>query len=325
MTATLRTVSSVVAYGDMTQSNNPKLRYVDWSRDLTEELVDNPRSESHILTPGEEKLIFDGTRSTSIDGTSAFSLSLVSGTSDRYRFTWTAGTDPVFRSSRSFTVSGGTVTVVVNANNTATFTVSGGSFTGIQVGDTVWLPGPPDIVSSPFNVLNQGFWVVLAVNATTLTLSRPGDSFSAVGEGPISVTAAEQLQAYSAAGVQPGDKLEVTAGFSATALRNYQVVDVTNKYVEVESTVPLAAESGILPGAGGMLFFTTVKRWLRIEADQECVIRINGDTSSFQRLTPWLAGDPLKVGEYVKTGAVWSLKIFNRSPLPASISVISVE
>lgn len=320
MTAILRTVSTVVAFGDASPTQNPKMRYVDWARDITEELVDNPRSESYQISPGQEKLIFDGTRSIALDNTTVIDFALVTGTADRYRFTWSGGTDPAFRTARTFSIAGASVTVAAQANSTAVLTVTGGSFTGITVGDTLWINS-----TSAFNPVNQGFWTVLAVSATSMTVARADGTNNMYSEGPIVVVSAADFKAFSADGVQVGDKLEVSAGFSTSILRSYSIVAVTSTYLEVSSTATLPNQSSILPGIGGMLVFTALKRWLRIEADQECVIRVNGDTSSFQRLSPWASGDQTKIGEYVKTGPVWSLKILNKSVFPANAIIISVE
>lgn len=323
-TARLRIVSTVLAHGDAPETANPLRRFTDWKRDITVEDAVNPQNTPYDIAPGEELTVFDGTRAISLDGTTVMSLALISGTTDKYRFRHTSGADPVFRTARNFSANGGTVTCVVNANNTLTMTLAGGTFTGIVAGDTLWIPGSEESIASPFSVLNQGFWLVLSMTATVLVLQRVGD-FQGTNEGPISITAVDQMRAFSSAGVQVGDKLEVSAGFASVTQKNYTVTAVTSKYVDIQSTTALPNESGISPGAAGFIFYRSAKRYLRVESDQEVVVRLNGDTGNTQRLTPWVAGDVALSGEYTKTGPTWTLKIFNRSLVTAQVVVIAAE
>lgn len=325
MTAFLRIIKQLVAFGDATSTSNPRLRYVDWSRDLSDLRVSRPRSEQHTLAPSEEKTLFDGGRSLLLDGTTAFQVKLLSGTSDTYQVRWTGGTNPGFRTDRALNLSGATVVVTVFSNSTATMAVTSGSFASVQVGDTLWVPGTEEGVTSPFNAANQGFWKVLAASATTLVLTREADvDFEAYGES-VSVTSAGQMVAFSATGVQAGDKLDVSAGFAASTQRTFPIVRVTPKYLEVTSTAIVPEETGITPGAAGFLVYTAAKAFVYVEADQDCVIRVNGDTSSIQRVSPWIAGDSSKVGSYERTGPTWSMKVLNRSSVPLNVTVISSE
>lgn len=325
--ANLRVIKQLVAFGDSLSTNNPRLRYVDWNRDISDLEVQNPRSESHILAPGQEKLLFDGTRTLAVDGTTELSVALVPGEADRYRFRFTGGTNPVFRTNRGLELSGASVSVVLNANSTATMTVAGdGGFESIVAGDTLWVPGTEESISSPFHAANQGFWLVMAATATSLTLTRPSNTdFEAYTQSAVSVTADNQIVAYSSAGVQVGDRLEVGGGFVATTWRTYSIVGVTPSYIEVVSTAIIPSETDILPSAAGFKVFTSLKSFVYIEADQDCVVRVNGDTSNCQRLAPWLAGDSAKPASYERTGPTWALTVVNRSTVAMSLTIVSVE
>lgn len=230
MGAILRIVKQIVAFGDGSPTNHPKLRYVDWNRDISDIPVQNPRSEGHTIAPGAEKVIFDGTRTTFIDGTTAFSVALVPGTSDRYRFRWTGGTNPGFRTDRALDLTGATVSVIINQNQTVNLNITAGTptFAGVVAGDTLWIPTIDDGVTSPFSPANHGFWTVIAATSASLTLQRPTDcDFEALTETGVVVTAANQVQSFSAAGVQVGDSLDVSLGFAPATLRNFRIVGVT--------------------------------------------------------------------------------------------------
>ena len=320
MATSFRLITQLVAFGD-SGASNPSLRHLDWRRDISGLQVTNPRREAYDIPAGQERVIWDGTRALTVDGTTEFEVELVAGKADRYRFRHTGGTAPGFRTDRALDLAGDSVTATVNANDTLTL-VTDGSFAAVQAGDTLWLPSTDEIDTSPFSSTNRGFWVVLSANATTVVLERPGD-FEGVSEADIAVTDADQVQAFSASGVQVGETLEVLAGFVSATQRSYTIEDVTPSYLEVQSQPPIPNETGITPGADNFLVFTSVASFVYIEADQECAVKVNGDTGTKQRLSPWLAGD--KVGQYMKTGPVWSLSVLNRSPLTAHVDIISVE
>lgn len=331
MDALLNINSQVLAYADATTSSNPSLKYVDWRRSLSGIVVKNPKTESYVVDPVSSKLIFDGTRSTSIDGTTQFSLALstIAGTTDRYRFTSTAGTSPAFRTDRALTNNGQTLTWVLQTNQSVTVASDVvGAFAAVQVGDTVFVPGTTTGDSATvFNTANEGFWVVLAKDGpgTTIQLVRPvGTDFSGASEAT-TCTANTQFQAYSSSGVQVGDKVDISAGFATSVLKTYEVIMVTPKIIEVKSSLALPAQTGIIPTASGMVFYSAAKRYLRVEVDQECAIRLNGDSGNTVRMSPFSAGDSTQVAFFEKVGPSWSLTVVNRSQSPCNVTVIGAE
>jgi len=329
MDAFLNATLKILAFGDKSFNSNPRLRYVDWNRDASGIQVRDPKAEAHTIDPGATKLIFDGTRSTSI--TSAiFAVSLSALDPSRYRITWTGGSNPGFRTDRSLTLSGIAVTFLVLANNTANLsvpTLAAFDFTAVQPGDTILIPGTATgDTAGPVSPLNSGYWQVLAVlNSKNLSLSRfVGSGFEATNE-TVTLSSNSQLQAFSTAGVQVGDKLDISAGFAISTRKTFDVVAVTSSFVEVISTTALPPETGITPGTQGMIFYTDAKSFLYIEADQEAALRLNGSTDNSQRLSPIEAGNPDRPGPYLKRGPAWSLSIVNRSPVTLNVVVIHAE
>lgn len=325
--AILKESLSLVIYEDTNANNNPLFRYVDWRKTTPSVEVTNPLSRRYTLPPDSSLLVFSGVQTTSIDGTSTFSISLNPVLASTYRITHTGGTAPAFRTDRALTLSGSTITVAVNNNATATFTTSAGSFLAVQVGDVVFVPtaATGDAVS-PFSALNGGYWVVLARIAATVTLARPaGVGFSGVSEAVL-LTANSQLQAFSSAGVQVGDTIEISAGFSPITQKAFVVSSVTPSRVEFMSAESLPLETGIMPGAAGMIFYNDAKRFLRIEVDQEAAVRLNGDTSNNVRLSPIAISDENNVAWMESWGTSWSLEVVNRSRSNSmSLVVISCE
>jgi hypothetical protein len=320
----LKMLTSIVAFRDpIPETANPRLRHVDWMRSFSIQDAGNPRSDSYGLAPAETRVIFDGTRTLTVNGNTVFSLSLVPGETINYRIRHTSGTAPGFRTARSFNAVGGAVSLAVNADQTATISITSGSFTGIQAGDTLWLPGAEESVTTPFQLANQGFWLVMTVSALTMVVRRTGD-FNGITQSGLVINGNDQMKAFSAAGVQEGDKIELLSGWATANLGTYVIVGVTSSYIDIQSTAkPLAFENTVTPTALGQTVYSSGKRMLYVESDQEVILRINGDAGNLYKVGPWVAGeDP---GQFLMTGAVWALTVVNAGQQMANISVISVE
>lgn len=324
--STLVISSKAVAHSDSASSNDPRRKHFDWLRErkLT---VSNPKSNEEVIPAGGSFTFFNGTVSTSIDGTTAFAVTKSTLGGGRYRFTNTGGTAPALRTDRGLTLNGQTVTISDNGDGSATFTLGAGTWGTSVAGDTLWLPGPQTgDASTPFNVLNQGAWTVIAViSPTVLQAVRPtGVGFSVAAEA-IPVTANSQVQAFSAAGVQVGDKVDISSGFSQTTLRTYEVDVVTPGWFEVISTVALPLESAKTPGAAGMIFYNDAKSWVAVEADQEVALRFNGATDDRLRLSSPQPGVSDMMGWHEHFGPSWSLSVVNKSSQPVTVVVFSAE
>jgi len=328
MQGLLNVITKIVAFGDSAVSSNPRFKFFDWYRDQSGTPVSDPQSESHSIAPGASKTIFDGTFASTIDGTSTFSLTLSTLDPSRYRISWTNGTAPGWRTARNLTLTGVTVTFTVNSNGTVTVTVPvGPDFTAVQVGDEVFIPHTTTgDAANVISVLNAGFWTVLGKSSnTSITLVRPvGQDFEATSQS-VALTSNSQLRAYTSTGLQVGDSVSISAGFSLPARRTFEVLALTDTFLEFISTTALASETGILPGAAGMVFFTTNKTFVYVEANQECSVRVNGDTGNYQRLSPPDASNALSPAQYMRRGPTWSLTIVNLASVAVDVTVLHCE
>lgn len=316
----------VYAYTDVTASNAPVRKAFDWSRSFQAIPVRNPKSQSLSLEPGEVLSVFSSLRATGIDNDTEFAVTENQISPSVYRFTYIdgQGAAPDFRNARDLSgINGQDIAVTRNANSTATFG-SSALFGNVLVGDTVFIPGSTTgDPSGPFSPLNEGFWVVLSATTSSLVLARPsGTVFSAASE---TVTVAtDEMQAFSAAGVQVNDQVRISVGFSAPLLRTYSVSSVTPTWFEVLSATPLPEETGV-PTIAGMTFYSSSKRYLRIEADQQTAVRLNGATGDEVSITPFVAGDSDQVGWFELGGSAYSLDLANKSLVTANIEIFSAE
>lgn len=325
---TLNLYGLTLAYSDAVTNNNPGLRNIDWKRSIQNLAVENPATVPHKVGASTETTCFDATRSTGVDSTTAFTLSLSTQAPDLYRVSWTGGTDPVLRTARSVTTNGVALTLTVQGNGSLLLTAGTGTpFATTQAGDELMISGTLTGDSAGvFNALNQGRWTVLAIGSAgaNVTLARPaGTEFQGASEV---VTPADNtnLTVYGQVGVQPGDTVVISGGFAAVTQKTYEVEDVTSGYFEVRSSLPLPAESSITPHAAGISFFADGKRYIQVEVDQQATLRINGVLMGAD-MVPWMAGDPQQVASFSLTGPVYSLGIVNKSTSTLNAVVMSAE
>lgn len=324
----LTLILQALAYDDASATSNPTQIRINRRPSVVNIPVDNPETESWPLDPSAVSTVIDGTRTLTLDGTTALSLALSSLDPSRYRITWTGGTNPGLRTDRGLTLNGVALTLASLPNLTLTVTAAGTPFAAVQVGDVVFIPGTSTgDTAGPFNPLNEGFWSVLAVGGSgaNVTLARAaGTIFSGASEA-VTPTGNSQLQAFASTGVQVGDTVDISAGFAAPAQHAYEIVTVTPKSIEFISTAPLANQVGALPGVAGLVIYTNAKRLVLIETDQEIAVRINGDTLNHLRLQPWIAGVPNLVAPFEIVGTVWKLVLVNLSSTVAHVVVASAE
>lgn len=330
--AVMNLVSQVVAYGDQPPTSQPSLRHVDWIRSIQGLEIKNPRSESVTIDPSSTLTVFDGSRTLGVNGSTDFLLEAASvpGEDSRYRLTWQgAGTSPAFRTDRAIDCTGATVAWDVDGQTaTAELTSSqAGEFTAVVVGDVVFVPGQSTGDDpSPFDPANEGEWRVIGKpDNQTLVVARPqGADFSGADDSAVPAAAGE-LRAWSVAGVQVDDKMTISAGFPAAVQTTFSLVHIRPDLVEFRSTQPMPVGVSAVPGVAGIDVYTRGKRYVRVEVDQECLVRLNGDAGSTQRVQPWVVGDPSLPGEYSKVGPAWSMDLVNLAAVPMNAVVITAE
>ncbi len=322
--AILNINANLIAFSDSESvTTNPRKRYFDFTTNYNGIRIKKPESDEDALAPSETRTLFSGVRTLTVDGTTEFDLSLSVAYPSVYRLAAVDGTAPGFRTARALTLAAEQVIITVNNNATADFSLdeaSSNTFALVQVGDIVFIPGPiTGDPASPFSDINQGFWTVLAKGPVgaganrRLTLRRlPGESFSAVDETVV-IVANTDFQAFTSGTVQVGDSLRISAGFSSVAWKTYTVTSVTASWIEFFSSDPLPLEAGIFPGASGITIYTNARNFIRLEVDQDAVVRLNGDTGNFNLLSPRMSADPDGVGYFEMWGTIWSLVLVNSS------------
>lgn len=302
------------AYGDTNPSNNPSMSNFKWDREISGLSVNNPQSSVFSLAPGESKTLFNGTRTLSSDNTTQYSLALKTLTSNTYVITRVGGTAPQFRTPRTTGAAANTVITVTQNGPLAIFTSTSGTNLalisgGVVVGDYVR-------IGTQFNSGNQGEWKILALTATGFTVENELAVPEAVTLGGTYAT----LQIYSAAGVQIGDMLDITSGFSSVTQGSYRITSVSSTFIEFFSADALPAETITNPT---LSVYSSAKQLVYVESDQRTAITLNGVSGN--EVKPFVVGSSTQPGVFMRSSTVWSMVVTNNGTDTANVFVASVE
>ncbi len=311
----LNLLISLLTFDDQNTTNDPQMVHVDWTRNVKNLPVDNPSSRQEVLAPGESITLLNGAVSTSIDGTTQFDLSNTIGSTYRIAYDGN-GTSPDFRTERALAADATSeITITKNNNATTTLSATGGTvadFSTAVVGDELRL-------GAAFSPANQGTFQIIAASAISVTIKK-ADSLAEVVV--LGAAFAADLRVYSAAGVQRGDRVIISGGFSLATHDTYEISDVSPDFIEFVSTEAIPEETDIIPNTG-LTIFADAKSLIYIESDKKALVKVNGDAG--QLIEPKVAGSSTVPGIYLKQGTAFQLEIENTSLEPATIKHITVE
>ncbi len=305
------------AYGDANSSNAPSLNNFRWDREVKGLAVNNPNGRSFSLAPGETKTLFSGLRTLLQDGTTQYSLTLKFLTTNTYVLTNVAGTAPNFRTPRAPGADATTqITATINGP-LVTFASTGGTPLNLIVGGVV--AGDYVRLGNLFNQVNQGEQKILARTATSFTVENE----IGTAEGPITLGAgfASQLQIYSALGVQVGDTLVISGGFSPVTQDSYKVTGVGANFLEFFSADVLPLEGPIT--TQDIAVYDSAKQFVYLESDQHVSLNINGAAAG--EIKPFVSLSSTQPGIFMRTSTQYSMSVTNNSSDSASLFLATVE
>jgi hypothetical protein len=194
---------------------------------------------------------------------------------------------------------------------------------GVVVGDFV-------TVGSDFNADNQGTFQIISMTPISFSVVNT----AAVGEGPITLGAsfATQLQIFSDAGVQVGDTLVISSGFSPVSWGSYVITAVYAESLEFSSTAILPQETNIL---SPVVIYSMAKSIIYMESDQNLTVTVNGVALAAQ-IQPFvvtncptgLPSSALGVstpGILMLTSTIYSLSVTNNGLVAANVFLAAAE
>ena len=315
-----------LAYNDTNPGNNPLVRVFDLQFQLLGINCNKPLAQDLVIPPSSSLTLFNGTRTTSIDGTTAFNITMPYANQNTYRFQRSAGTQPQFRTNRAIAVDNTTELTASMNGPVMTLTNTSGTapnLASVVVGDIARIDS-----SSGLSTNNQGRFTIIGVTSNSISMINQ----SGVGEiATLTNTASNSFLIYSngSAGnqIQIGDQVLISAGFSPATFGTYTITEVTPFWFEVSIAAPngIPLETGIIPGASGMTFYSTSKSVVMVAAQDRCSVRVNGDATDSNLLEPQEIGNPSRPALYLKNGTVYSIVINNLSINPLSVIVATVE
>lgn len=305
------------SYSGCGSSNSPNKSNFKWTRE-NQVSISSALSETFQIAPGESQTLFSGSVSLTQDNTTRYSLGLATFQTSIYQLTNTSGTAPTFRTLRVIGTDATTqVTTSVNGP-ILTYTFTGGtlpSLTSVQVGDNV-------LIGSDFNQLNQGSTGIWQI------VSKTSTSFSVVNtlgyvEGPITLGSgyANQLRIFSAAGVQIGDTLVISSGFSPVSWNSYQITKVVDNYLQFSFLGLLPSENNIL---SEVAVYSMAKKMVYMESDQSLTVTLNNGNAG-PTIVPIVSNGSVFPGMFLLNGNVYSLSVMNNSINVANVTLLSSE
>lgn len=296
------------AYSDQNPSNSPSMSNFKWNRPINGLAVEEAESRTIDLAPGESQTIFSRNRTLSQDGSTTYSISLKPLTQNTYVLAWDGGTAPAFRVQRNIGIDATTqVTATVNGP-VVTFTSPAGtpfSLGSVQIGDNVK-------IGNLFSILNQGVFQIISKTSSSFSVEID----TGVSEGPITLGSgfADQVNIFGAAGVQIGDTLQISSGFSPASYGNYLITQVYANSLEFSSVGQLPTESHINTQVA---VYESAVSFLYLESDQQTAISINGGATEVVR--PFVRLSNTMPGIFARTDIIYSLSITNTSLSPSRI------
>lgn len=320
----LNVLTQILIYADPTVTDNPHQRSTDWRRRAESLSVKNPYSNVKTLAPGQSFSIFDGIIASGLTGSSVMAISLLSAQDSLYRLSVTSGPSS-FKTARS--PSGITAcNVTINNNAIAEFDFTGATLTGVIVGDILRVKGQVNNDSGPyaFNSLNAGIWKIIAVSGSKVSCVRmPNEVFQAAVELVAAATA--DVQFYADDGIAVGSKMAIESAFSAVSQKTYEVKAVTPTTIDFVSTSSIPLESNVSYTSNSVIFYTSSKKLVYVEVDQDCVIRLNGASDDSNKLNPIEAGNSMLPGFMHKWGNTFKCEVINKSVNSCTVRFITCE
>jgi hypothetical protein len=151
---------------DQNPSNNANLNNFKWSREIHGLSNCESSSESFVLAPLEQKVLFSGTRTLPQDNTTTFTIALKPFTTNIYRLSILTGPQAYFRTPRALSIDATTQITSSKNASVITFTSTAGTAlntAAVQIGDSLRL-------GSSFALTNQGEYKIIAKTSNSVSI-----------------------------------------------------------------------------------------------------------------------------------------------------------
>lgn len=320
----LNVINQLLCYGDSTVTDNPHMRAIDHRRRMESLPVKNPYQNNLALKPGQSFKIFENSIPAGLDNTSVLDLTVADSVNSIYKLKLISGAGAFKTEKTASSILACSVTI--NNNAMAIFDFTGADLSGIQVGDIMRIAGQKTYATAPyaFNPLNSGNWVIIGISGTKISAIRKVASlFEGITENI--ADASLDVTFFADDGISEGNKLNISAAFSAASFGTFEIQDATPNELFLMSSMPLPEETGISYTNGAIIFYTGTKKLIYIEVDQEVVVRFDGSMENTNKVSPLKAGDKFLPGYLHKWGDTYSCEIVNKSVSQCNIKYFTCE
>lgn len=265
------------------------------------------KSDTFSLQPNETKSLISGSVPLQHDNTTIYSLSFVSG--NTYRLNYISGTNPVFRVSRTHLADNTSSFSITKSGKTAIISLTGGASPSFD--STVLIGDFLQIRNLNISNLNLGIFKVLSVSANEIVIENP----DAVEE-TFTLSSNADFNIFSSNGVQKENKLSLAiSGFINDV---FTITEVTNEYLEFNSTSVIANNPSFSYSNGTVDVFSSTAKLTVISSDIKCTVTMNGKSIDIE---PVLSSTgTFNSGLFVTTEIIKTLTITNNQTNSANIT-----
>lgn len=309
--AKLNILTSIQIYKDPSPTNSPTQSTANWTNNQAGIEVHEPETKNLKVNSQQRETLFSGVVETSVDNTTTFDLFKKSGVSNTYVLRHNDGTAPEFRQEREILVDNTTEFTVSKSGSLVTLTYAAGTvpdFSSVVFGDVI-------VLGLSFDVFNRGRFKVLNSSANSITF----ENIVGVAENMI-LNDSNDLQVFSADGVQVGQKVKISAGFSVYSQDVYEITEVSPDRLEINSGKQLPEESDIF---SEVVVYDNSKSFLYLEYDKQCTLIINGVER--KGLKPLSIGTKKASGMVLEVSDMYSAEIKNESLDQMNVLMITAE
>ena len=302
----LTVYTTVFAYSDGSETNNPRLQDFSYQRQIADQPTSKTRSQQYIVSPSETETALNVQRT--ITTGASWVVNSIENTL-MARLTWT-GINPVLRVERtgSTLVNGGTYSITRQASSKVVRVDFGikSVGTGLIVGDEIYFGPGSGLLES-----EQGVYSIVGSTSTTVDIIAP----LLIDQVGLVITSAVDIYAFSAGPVRVNDFVKINSAFSFGNRGEFKLTKVTSRFIEFQNgnVIPEG------PITQDITFYDQLYKTMFLESDQVVNIYINGSLVPIT-IEPYCPGQNGLVGYLLMRSPVFLVSIENLGNADAHVT-----
>ena len=303
----LTVYTTIFAYSDGSETNNPRLQDFSYQRQIPDQPTSKTRSQQYIVSPSETETALNVQRPI-ISGTS-WSINAVADTLYA-QASWTGMVNPILRTERTgSTLANADIYSITRQSSSKVVRVDFGSKsvgTGLLVGDEIYFGPGSGLVDS-----DQGVYSIVGSTSHTVDIIAPslGDQAGMI------IVSASDIYAFSSGPVRVNDFVKVGSAFSFGNRGEFKVTQVTSRFVQFHNS-DLIIEG---PITQDITFYDQLYKTMFLESDQTINVYINGSSTPIT-IEPYCPGQNGLIGYLLMRSPVFLISIENLGNADAHVT-----